>query len=93
MTNETNVIASANHEGGRLRVDADSSNGIPKESHYLLQDSDKKEKMNRSAPDPKKVNLCMLSGKGVFELGLFLVTPNDSNIGIKFIGTTRTSKT
>ena len=58
MANKTNVIASTNHEGGMAQVNADSSNGIPEESHCLLQDSDKKEKMNRSAPDPKKVNPC-----------------------------------
>jgi hypothetical protein len=54
MANETNVIASANHEGGRLRVDADSSNGIPEESHCLLQDSDKKEKRKEAHQIPRK---------------------------------------
>ena len=82
MANETNVIASANHEGGRARVDADSSNGIPEELNCLLQDSDKKEMMNRSAPDPKKVNPCLPSRKGGFKLGLLLICPDGSKIGI-----------
>jgi hypothetical protein len=73
-------------------VDADSSNSIPEESRCKLQDSDRKEKMNRSALDHKEVNHCLPSRKGVFELGLLLITPNGSKIGIKFIGTTRTFK-